>query len=297
MAKWLLARSAAAREVFARADEALGWPVTSWCRDLDDAGLKATEVAQPALLATAWATLAAVQEAGGAGQPALTAGHSLGEYTALVAAGALEFETALRLVRRRGELMRDAAAACPGAMAAVLKLDDASVARLCAEVGGTVAPANYNSPGQVVISGAVEAVQQAEGLVKAAGGRAIRLPVSGAFHSPIMAPAAAALAADLAATEFADAVVPVVQNVVAEPVTAAAALRANLAAQVTGCVRWTQTVTGLQAAGVRLAIEFGPGEVLCGLVRRTAPTIQALPVRSADDLAAVLAALAEGAEA
>lgn len=297
MANWLLARSAAAREVFAQADEALGLPVTSWCRELDDAGLKATEVAQPALLTTAWATLAAVQEAGGAGEPALTAGHSLGEYTALVAAGALSFETALRLVRRRGELMRDAAAACPGAMAAVLKLDDASVARLCAEAGGTVAPANYNSPGQVVISGAVEAVQQAEGLAKAAGGRAMRLPVSGAFHSPIMAPAAEALAAELAAAAFADAAVPVVQNVVAEPVRAATALRANLAAQVTGCVRWTETVTCLEAAGVRLAIEFGPGEVLCGLVRRTAPTIRALPVRSEDDLAAVLAALAEGAEA
>ncbi|MCC7491555.1 MAG: ACP S-malonyltransferase [Fimbriimonadaceae bacterium] len=280
----LAAQLPAVRELFDEADAVLGRPLSRLCWDGPDDALKPTEIAQPALYTVGYAAWLASRDR--LGQPALLAGHSLGEYTALAVAGVFDFATGLRLVRRRGELMRDAAAATAGAMAAILKLSDEQVGALCEAADGVVVPANLNSPGQVVVSGEEAAVEAVIVAAKAAGGRGVRLPVSGPFHSPLMAPAAAALAAELAQVEFHDATVPVVQNVTATATTAAATLRANLAWQVTGSVRWTATVAALQAAGVTQAVELGPGNVLAGLVGRSAP---GLAVRSVGDCAGVAA--------
>lgn len=281
-----MGRAAAARPaaaaLFERAEAVLGWPLRRLCFEGPDAELKPTEIAQPALLVAGCATWLAAREE--LGEVALVAGHSLGEYTALVAAGALEFETALRLVRRRGELMRDAAAARPGAMAAILKLDDATVAGLC-ESAGNVVPANFNAPGQVVVSGEQAAVEAVVSAAKAAGGRGVLLPVSGAFHSPLMRSAAEAMAAELEQAELTEARVPVVQNVTATAETDPARLRANLAAQITGSVRWTESVKAMAAAGVTRAVELGPGNVLTGLVRRIEPGLATCNVADEDGFA------------
>jgi len=278
----LAAAYPAAAELLAQADDLLGWPLSRLCYAGPDAALTPTEIAQPALLTCSWAALRVVTET--LGEPALVAGHSLGEYTALLAAGALDFPTALRLVRRRGEVMRDAAAARPGAMAAILKLDDAVVSQLCAEAAGVVVPANFNSPGQVVVSGEDAAVEQVMAAAKAAGGRAMKLPVSGAFHSPLMQPAADALAQELAAVDLLDARVPVIQNVTAAPEQGAAALRQGLVDQLTGSVRWTASVQALAAAGVTRAVEFGPGKVLRGLVGRIAADLTVYNVAEPGDV-------------
>lgn len=284
--------SPAAAEVFERAEAILDLPLRQLCFEGPDEALRPTEIAQPALFVAGYAAwLAAKDQLGKVGA---VAGHSLGEYTALAVAGALEFEPALRLVRRRGELMRDAAAARPGAMAAVLKLDDATVNRLCAEIDGLVVPANYNSPGQVVVSGEEPAIDALLERVKAARGRAVKLPVSGAFHSPLMQSAADALAAELDGVEFQEARVPVVQNVTAEPVIAAPDLRRNLAAQVTGSVRWTASVETLAMMGVTRAVELGPGNVLTGLVRRTDDAIAVHNVADGDGLQGLAGFLEEG---
>lgn len=275
--------SALARDLFAQADEALSAcglpaPLSSLCFEGPDDLLKQTEIAQPALLAASYVLYRVGQAK--VGQFALCAGHSLGEYTALVAAGSLDFGTALRLVRRRGELMRDAAAAHPGAMAAVINLDDALVAQLCLDAPGTVVPANYNSPGQVVVSGEPEAVAAVVAAAKAAGGRGLPLKVSGAFHSPLMASAAQAMAAELAGTDIAAANVPVIQNVTGLPTTDSEQLRTGLAQQVTGSVRWTQTVQAMAAAGVSRMVECGPGTVLTGLLKRIDPSVEGANINS-----------------
>lgn len=277
------AASPAARAVFEHADALLGWPLSRLCFSATAEELRPTEIAQPALLTCSVALLAAYRDDLPA--PAFVAGHSLGEYTALVAAGALEFPVALRLVRRRGELMRDCAAATPGAMAALLRLDDATVARLCAETDGLVAPANFNAPGQVVVSGERAAVEAVCAAADAAGGRAKLLPVSGPFHSPLMRPAAEAMAAELDAAPLADAALPVIQNVTAEPVRDAATLRANLAAQITGAVRWTESVLAMRDAGVTGLLELGPGGVLTGLAKRICRELRALAVADPDSAA------------
>jgi [acyl-carrier-protein] S-malonyltransferase len=273
-----------AAAVFAVADAALAdaglpQPLSAICFEGPEDLLTATEVAQPALLTAAYACFCCARAA--LGEVGLTAGHSLGEYTALVVAGALDFATAVRLVRRRGELMRDCAAAHPGAMAAVLNLDDAKVAELCAATEGVVVPANFNAPGQVVISGERPAVAAVTAAAKAAGGRAVPLKVSGAFHSPLMAPAAAAMAEELASAEIRDAAVPVVQNFTAAPESRAAALRQGLADQITGSVRWTESVRAMAALGVDQVVEFGPGTVLSGLIKRTAAGLACYNVNSA----------------
>lgn len=260
------AESKAARATFDEAEAVLGIPLGELCFGGDDDALRATEIAQPALLCCSIALLRAYRDR--LAPPAFTAGHSLGEYTALVAAGALEFATALRLVRRRGELMRDCAAATPGAMAALLRLDEATVAKLCDEAPGVVVPANFNAPGQIVVSGQQAAVEAVCAAAEQARGRVLRLNVSGPFHSPLMQPAAEAMAAELAAAPIADARVPVVQNVSAEPTRDAATLRANLAAQITGAVRWTESVQRMRDEGVTHLLEIGPGGVLTGLTKR-----------------------------
>ena len=202
-------------------------------------------------------------------KPSMVAGHSLGEFSALVAAGALSFEEGLKLVSKRAEAMQKACEAEPSTMAAVLALTDEKVEELCAEVEGLVAPANYNCPGQVVISGTIEAVDAACEKMKAAGAkRALRLKVGGAFHSPLMQPAQDELTKAIEAAEFNTPVCPVYQNVDAKPHTDPEEIKANLIKQLTAPVRWTQDVQAMIADGADEFIELGPGKVLQGLVNK-----------------------------
>jgi [acyl-carrier-protein] S-malonyltransferase len=287
MGRDLYDASPAARSVFERADDTLGLGITRLCFEGPEEALTATENAQPALLTVSVALLAALAEGGDvarfvAERARFVAGHSLGEYSALVAAGALDFETALRLVRRRGELMSEAH---EGAMAAIIGLDEEPVEIACREAsrgGGTVVVANYNSPGQLVISGAADAVERASALLKQAGARrVVPLRVSAAFHSPLMEEAATGLQPALAEASIADARVPVVANVTAEPLTLAAELRRELEAQVAAPVRWSASVRHMVASGVETFVEVGPGAVLAGLVRRIAPEARVVNLQDA----------------
>jgi [acyl-carrier-protein] S-malonyltransferase len=280
MGRDLYDSSPAARAVFDLADATLGLPLAQLCFEGPEEALTLTENAQPALLTMSVALLAAL--AGGleairpfvARESAAVAGHSLGEYSALVAAGALDFATALRLVRRRGELM---AAAREGGMAAILGLDEAALeqaCRLASGAGDEVVIANYNAPGQLVISGAAAAVERASALAKELGAkRVVPLKVSAAFHSPLMRPAAEGLRPAIEQADVAEACVPVVANVTAAPLRQANELRAELIAQVTAPVRWIASVQYLAAAGADTFVEVGPGTVLAGLVKRIAPGV------------------------
>jgi [acyl-carrier-protein] S-malonyltransferase len=271
MGRELCERVPAARDTFAEADALLGFSLSTLCFDGPADELKRTSIAQPALvtMSTAlWRALAPRELS-----LAAVAGHSLGEYSALVAAGALTFPDALRLVRRRGELMEEAGAAQPGGMAAVIGLADDEVAALCAEVAehGILVPANYNSPGQVVVSGETAAIDALRALGKERRVRVLPLPVSGPFHSPLMQPAADAFAAVLAAVPISVPAVPVVPNVTAEPTTDPAVIRDALARQITGSVRWTQSVLRMRDMGITSFLEIGPGSVLSGLIQRILP--------------------------
>lgn len=292
MGRELHAASAAARAMFERADAALGLPLARVCFEGPEEQLTATEFAQPAILATSIAALAALADSSDvtrfvAQHACFVAGHSLGEYTALVAAGALDLETALRLVRRRGELM---ATMHEGAMAAVIGLDEVLLEGVCQNAssnGTSVVVANYNAPGQLVISGASTAVERASELARERGARrVIGLRVSAAFHSPLMRAAADALAPAILAAPLRDAQVPVMANVTAEPISTAAEIRRELLMQVTASVRWTSAVQRMAEAGVTTFVEVGPGSVLAGLVRRIVPSAQ---VMSAGDVASVTA--------
>lgn len=300
MARDLFAASPAARAVFEQADAALDFAVSRLCFEGPEEALTATENAQPALLTASVAALAALAESSDvaafvAARASFVAGHSLGEYAALVAAGALDFATALRLVRRRGELM---AQADQGGMAAVIGLDAAALEEACREASSgdeLVVVANYNAPGQLVISGASAAVERAGAVARAAGAkRIIPLRVSAAFHSPLMRGTAEGLLPALAAAELRDARVPVLANVTAEPLTAAVALRGELEQQVTAPVRWIASVERMAAAGVETFVEVGPGAVLSGLVRRIAPGARTVSV---NDVASALAYLSASAAA
>jgi [acyl-carrier-protein] S-malonyltransferase len=278
MAAELLAQEAAARAVFHTANEVLGLDLAAICTTADDATLTRTEVAQPALLTTSVAWLRVLTARGLS--PDLAAGHSLGEFAAWVAAGVMEFEAALRLVQRRGELMEAAGEMRPGGMVAVLRLADEMVAELCAQARevGEVVVANYNSPGQVVVSGESVALTRMGELVEEANGRVIPLRVSGAFHSPLMAEAGAQFAALVAELPLADPAIPVVANATAEPVTTAAQARDVITRQMTSPVLWTASVGRMVAAGTTRFLEVGPGRVLTQLVERIAPTVQARAV-------------------
>ncbi len=273
----------AAREVFARADAALGMPLSQLCFDGPEETLKVTENTQPAILTAsiaAWSVLRAHAT------PDFVAGHSLGEYSALVAAGSLQFEDAVRLVRKRGQYMQEAVPAGVGAMAALLKLPDGKLDGILAEAaqGEIVTAANLNSPDQTVIAGHKGAVERAMDLAKAAGAkRAVPLPVSAPFHCPLMQPAQDRLAADLAATEFRDPAIPLINNVEARIVRTGAAAREGLVRQVTGSVRWTDSMRALAAAGVTRAYEVGPGAVLSGLLRQIVPQIESRKFGEATD--------------
>jgi [acyl-carrier-protein] S-malonyltransferase len=260
-----------ARQVFEEADDVLGFGLSKLCFEGPDAELTRTHNAQPALLTHSVAVYRVLADR--LPPVAGAAGHSLGEYSAYTAAGALDFAAALRTVRRRGELMRDSGDARPGTMAAVLGLEDEAVERVCrtaeAETGGVCVAANYNAPSQVVISGDGAAVERALELARDAGARrALRLNVSGAFHSPLMKVAEAGLAETLAGLAFRDPAFPVISNVNAEPVTAGARAKTLLREQLTSAVRWTTGMRVMIERGVRSFVELGSGNVLTGLLRR-----------------------------
>ncbi len=262
-----------ARETFRQADEILGYDLSRICWEGPVEELDQTIHTQPALYVCSLAIWRVLQERIPAAQPAWVAGHSLGEFSALTAAGALSFEDGLRLVQARGRLMQGAGAENPGAMAAVLGLDTAQVEELCAAVskgsGRRVVLANDNCPGQTVISGDMEAVDQAISAAKAAGARrALKLSVSVAAHSPLMATAQAGFQKALDATEFKPPAIPIYGNVEAMPLTSVADIRAELARQLTQSVRWTDSMRALIAAGAQTFIEVGAGNVLTGLMRR-----------------------------
>lgn len=280
MARDLVDALPAARETFATVDAALGEPLSALCFDGPGETLTLTYNAQPALLAHGAAVWAAVRERVGPHVRA-AAGHSLGEFTAYHAAGAFDVAHGARLVRRRGELMFESGEQRPGTMAAILGDVAGGIEALCAKAsaeGGCVVPANYNTPGQVVISGEVPAVERAMELAKATGAkRAIRLNVSGAFHSPLMAVARQGLAYALEQAQLRDPSFPVYANVNAEPVRSAADARRLLLEQLTAPVKWTQVVERLAGDYPdAVYVEMGPGNVLTGLVKKIAPSVETM---------------------
>lgn len=264
MGKDLYENNAKAREMFDKANEILGFNITDVMFEGTADDLKQTKVTQPAVFLHSVVLAATMSDEF---NPDMVAGHSLGEFSALVAAGAMAFEDGLKLVAARARAMQKACEAKPSTMAAVLALPDEKVEEICDSVEGTVVAANYNCPGQIVISGEIEAVDAACAKALEAGAkRALRLPVGGAFHSPLMEPARQELAAAIEATEFSTPRVPVYQNVDAKPHTDPAEIKANLVAQLTAPVRWTRSVQNMIADGATEFIEVGPGKVLRGLV-------------------------------
>lgn len=294
MGRELYEHYAAARAVFDEADDALGFPLSRLCFDGPVEELWLTYNTQPALLTVSVAALRVLAEHGVA--PDVAAGHSLGEYSALVAAGALTFADAVRLVRLRGQYMNEAVPAGMGTMGAVIGLDGPAVEALCRQVtGGVVEPATYNSPGQVVVAGETAAVQECLELARAAGARRVQLlSVSGPFHCRLLEPAGERLAGALEEVEIRDPRIPVIANVNAAPVTTAAEVRSALIAQVSRPVLWEQSVRRLVDMGATLAVEVGEGRVLCGLVKRIAPELECLPCGDRAGLEKVLARLSGG---
>lgn len=277
-----------ARRTFEEADEALGFSLSSLCWEGPESELTLTVNAQPAILVHSIAVWRVLQEE----QPlsvGIAAGHSLGEFSAYVAAGAIQFADGVRTVRRRGELMYGSGKERPGTMAAVLGLDDAAAVELCerasADSGATVVPANYNSPGQLVISGDVDAVRRAEEVARELGAkRVIPLNVSGAFHSPLMAVAAEGLREALDAITISAPNFPVVSNVTAQPVAEANAARSLLLEQLTSPVRWVDSVRSMLIAGATQFVEIGPGNVLTGLLKRIERGASSLNLGTAGEL-------------
>lgn len=273
MAKDLYENSPLAKEMLEKANTILGFRITDIMFSGTDEELKQTKVTQPAIFLHSTVLAATLGESFA---PDMVAGHSLGEFSALVANKALTFEDALVLVSKRAMAMQKACEAQPSTMAAVLGMDDAKVEEICATVTeGVVVAANYNCPGQLVISGSVEGINKACELLKAAGAkRALILPVGGAFHSPLMEPARVELEAAINATKFSTPVCPVYQNVNAKPVSDPEEIKRNLIAQLTAPVRWTQSVQNMTADGATHYVEVGPGKVLQGLVKKISPAAE-----------------------
>lgn len=266
MGKELYDGNAQAKEMFEKANEILGFRITDIMFSGTDEELKQTKVTQPAVF------LHSVIMAKALGQdfkPDMVAGHSLGEFSALVAAGALSFEEGLTLVSKRALAMQKACEMQPSTMAAILGLEDSVIEKICASIDDVVVAANYNCPGQLVISGSIEGVDKACELLKEAGAkRAMRLPVGGAFHSPLMEPARAELQEAIDKAVVTKPICPVYQNVDAKPYTDPEQIKKNMIAQLTAPVRWTQTVENMLADGATSFTELGPGAVLCGLVKK-----------------------------
>ena len=259
-----------AQELFEQANEILDFPITDIMFEGTAEGLRETKVTQPAIFLH---SVILSKVLGDAFKPNMVAGHSLGEFSALVANGALLFEDGLRLVSQRATAMQKACELQPGTMAAVLSLEDSIVEKICSEINGIVVPANYNCPGQLVISGEISAIEEACVKLKEAGARrALVLPVGGAFHSPLMEPAREELAAAIENTTFSNPVCPIYQNVNATTISNAAEIQKNLIAQLTSPVRWTQSVQNMIADGATNFVEVGPGKVLQGLVKKVDAT-------------------------
>jgi [acyl-carrier-protein] S-malonyltransferase len=289
MGRDLVAAFAVARETFHEADDVLGFALSRLCFEGPEDELTLTSNAQPAILTHSIAVHRILGEQ--TDEVTYAAGHSLGEFTAYVAAGSLTFDDAVRTVRRRGELMEASGRERPGTMAVLLGLDDAAVEDACRRAsaeGGDCVPANYNAPGQVVISGDVPTVERALELARESGARrALRLNVSGAFHSPLMRVAEAGLAAQLDTVQLARARYPVVSNVTAQPVSDPVESRRLLVEQLTSPVRWTACVQALLDHGLRRFLELGPGSVLTGLLKRIDPAAECRSIGTARDLNAL----------
>jgi len=266
MGKDLYDASTDAKNMFDRANEILGFGITDIMFSGSDEDLKQTKVTQPAIFLH---SVILAKCLGGSFQPNMVAGHSLGEFSALVSANALSFESGLKLVSQRANAMQKATEMTQGTMAAILGLDDNIVEEVCESTAGIVVAANYNCPGQLVISGELEAVQKAcDTLTEKGARRAMILPVGGAFHSPLMEPARKDLAAAIEATEFNSPICPVYQNVPAMAVSEPMEIQKNLVSQLTAPVKWTQSMNAMIAAGATEAIEVGPGKVLQGLFKK-----------------------------
>jgi [acyl-carrier-protein] S-malonyltransferase len=274
MGKDLYEKSDAAKVMFEKANEILGFRITDLMFSGTDEDLRQTRVTQPAIFLH---SVILAKTLGESFKPEMTAGHSLGEFSALVAAGALSFEDGLRLVYARAMAMQKACEAEPSTMAAILGLEDSRVEEVLDGIQEIVVPANYNSPGQLVISGSLKGIEVACEQLKAAGAkRALPLKVGGAFHSPLMEPARVELEAAIKATEINTPVCPVFQNVTGKPYTDPTQIRENLIAQLTAPVRWTQTVQNMVEYGATHFTEVGPGTVLQGLVKKIAPQVEAV---------------------
>ncbi|MEX2116397.1 MAG: ACP S-malonyltransferase [Bacteroidota bacterium] len=272
-----------ARAIFDKADQILGFSLSRICFEGPEEELRQTKNTQPAIFLHSMVLSSLLSK----DQASMAAGHSLGEYSALVYAGALSFEDGLRLVRLRGELMQQAGTEKPGTMAAVVGLDPGTVEEVCREASaaGIVQPANLNSPGQIVISGSVNGVRKGMELAKARGAKlAKELQVSGAFHSALMASAGDGLKAALEKTMIQDATIPVYANVTARPATKAVEIRSLLYAQLTSPVRWEEIVRNMIGDGAGLFVEVGPGKVLQGLVKRIDGSVQVKGVEKVSDL-------------
>jgi len=310
----IFAASAAARHVFEAVDHALGFSLSDLCFYGPEETLRETINAQPAIVTVSLALLAAFQEAFSSPEhtsswlsplvPGYSAGHSVGEYAALVAAGALDLDSAVRLVRERGRLMHHEGTVCPGGMAAIIGMDGETLQSICQQATaqalaslsgdvtsishpgqGQVAVANFNAPGQIVISGEQRALALAMALAKARGAkRVIPLAVSGAFHSPVMQPAAAGLAQAIDACNVHDAAIPIIGNIEASPLTRASAIRVELAQQIASPVQWTRTIEYLVGAGVTVFLEIGPGQALTGMVKRIARTVTTINISNVPEM-------------
>jgi [acyl-carrier-protein] S-malonyltransferase len=284
-------------EIYGWASAVLGWDLTEMLRSGSADELRQTYVAQPAIFCVSVAALRALEEAGV--RPEYVAGHSLGELSALVASGAISFEAGLTLVARRAEVMQRAADAHPGSMSSVLGLSVEGVEMAVAQAaeGGVLAVANDNAPGNVVVSGEWPALERLPGAAKELGAkRVVPLNVGGAFHSPLMAPAADSFRSFLAAAPLRDCAVPLVANATAQSTTSAAELRELLGRQLTGRIRWTESVRRLAALGVDTIVEVGPGTVLSGLVKRTVKGVRVLPAGDAAEVTAAAEALRQESE-
>lgn len=277
MGKELFDARSDARELFERANEVLGFDIATVMFEGSDDALKQTNVTQPAIFIHSTILAACL---GDSFNPDMVAGHSLGEFSALVASKTLSFEDGLRLVSARATAMQRACELTPSTMAAILGLEDHIVEEICSNIDGVVVPANYNCPGQLVISGELKAVEEAcSKLTEAGAKRALILQVGGAFHSPLMEPARAELASAIESTQFNAPICPIYQNVSALPVTDPSLIKANLLAQLTAPVKWTQIMLAMNDNGLSEVIEVGPGKVLQGLFKKIN---RELPVSSAN---------------
>jgi len=271
-----------AKAIFDQADKALGFSMSQLCFEGPEEELLQTINAQPAIVTVSFACFEASRNASAGLPPAsFVAGHSLGEYTALAAAGVLDFATTVYLARERGRLMHEAGQITPGGMAAIIGLDEKLLAEVCAETGARIA--NINCPGQIVISGAEDNLTKAMDLVKARGAyRAIRLQVSGAFHTPLMQPAVDGMAEIMSSITFHQPIIPIIGNTTAQPLTTAESVKEELLRQLCNCVRWQRSIEYMVSDGVSTFIELGPGKVLAGLIKRIDKNVKIINIGDAD---------------